>query len=440
MDRAEIIARALHIARRQLKADGGSIADDFLPRLAPTPETAHNYGRAPIFDEYGQPHDPITGTKLESPDPSLSESLYNIATSPARVAVGAVTEPISAAGRLPYETLTGVPEIDVRAKNDALALLSALYGGNAFNPLARMPANSIGMFAGRMAKTADQDALAHAEAMEASGLSRGQIWDSTGWFKGPDDKWRFEIDDSGSRWQHPRDLVPAQSVNGPTANALSHSSLMEAYPDVANLPMQYVRVAQPPPGSPLGSYRPGQGVVVREAGEFADPRSTALHELQHHIQESEGFARGSNPAKFTPAALKSEMFEDYSRSIQDLMGRDPDAASLYRQRNQIQSAQSGTMGPWSDDAIKRFQDIEDQLSQSPTGRQLLDLDWDRTASQHYSDDYWKNMALDRYRKSAGEVEARNVQKRMNMTPDERRSIPPWETQDVPFDQQIVKFR
>ena len=49
-------------------------------------------------------------------------------------------------------------------------------------------------------------------------------------------------------------------------------------------------------------------------------------------------------------------------------------------------------------------------------------------------------AFDIYRRLAGEVEARNVQSRMTMNAAERRATPPWETQDVPDDQQIVRFR
>ena len=44
-----------------------------------------------------------------------------------------------------------------------------------------------------------------------------------------------------------------------------------------------------------------------------------------------------------------------------------------------------------------------------------------------------------YRNSSGEVEARTVQKRMNLTPEERRARPPWLDYDVPEDQQIVRF-
>jgi len=42
-----------------------------------------------------------------------------------------------------------------------------------------------------------------------------------------------------------------------------------------------------------------------------------------------------------------------------------------------------------------------------------------------------------YKRSSGEVEARNIQRRMNMTAEERRATPPWKTQDVPDEQQIV---
>jgi hypothetical protein len=44
-----------------------------------------------------------------------------------------------------------------------------------------------------------------------------------------------------------------------------------------------------------------------------------------------------------------------------------------------------------------------------------------------------------YRRTSGEVEARNVQTRRDMTPDQRRATPPWETEDVPRAQQIVRF-
>jgi hypothetical protein len=43
-----------------------------------------------------------------------------------------------------------------------------------------------------------------------------------------------------------------------------------------------------------------------------------------------------------------------------------------------------------------------------------------------------------YKRLAGEVEARNVQSRMDMDAATRRATPPWSTEDVPRDQQIVR--
>lgn len=44
-----------------------------------------------------------------------------------------------------------------------------------------------------------------------------------------------------------------------------------------------------------------------------------------------------------------------------------------------------------------------------------------------------------YKRLAGEVEARTVQKRLDLTPDQRRARAPWLDYDVPEDQQIVRF-
>jgi len=54
-------------------------------------------------------------------------------------------------------------------------------------------------FGGVKAKTANLKLQRIAEDMEKAGASRDQIIKETGWFKGVDGKWRFEIDDSGAR-------------------------------------------------------------------------------------------------------------------------------------------------------------------------------------------------------------------------------------------------
>ena len=52
-------------------------------------------------------------------------------------------------------------------------------------------------FASEEANTANNDLLDTAKDLETRGVSSEEIRRSTGWFRGMDGKWRFEIDDSG---------------------------------------------------------------------------------------------------------------------------------------------------------------------------------------------------------------------------------------------------
>ena len=142
-----------------------------------------------------------------------------------------------------------------------------------------MPNNAAGIFGGRLAKTADQTALAKAEELAAKGAPREQIWQDTGWFKGVDGKWRFEIDDS--------EAYPVRAENPRTlGQALHHPDLYFAYPDMRNL-----------------KFVDDWGGAYESGGIFKRPKitassvdtSTQLHEGQHRIQDVERFADGTSP-------------------------------------------------------------------------------------------------------------------------------------------------
>ena len=55
--------------------------------------------------------------------------------------------------------------------------------------------------------------------------------------------------------------------------------------------------------------------------------------------------------------------------------------------------------------------------------------------------FQKNLRMDshdKYERLAGEAEARNVQSRMNMTPEQRQATPPWQSLDVPENELIYR--
>ena len=207
-----------------------------------------------------------------------------------------------------------------------------------------------GMFGGPLAKTADHAALARAGEMHAAGHSATDIWHSTGWFQGADNKWRFEIPDNAAtlsregqtfepQWRSyadPNDEYPQ------VRDLMQHDALTAAYPHVM---MKDVKLL--PKSETAAGWLDRGDISVNRNLPRSEVSPTLLHEMQHGIQEHEGFPYG---------------------------------AGLY-------------------------QDVPD----------------------------------DAYHRLAGEVESRNVETRMNMTPEQRLASPPWTTQDVPNDQQIVRF-
>ncbi|WP_297232202.1 LPD23 domain-containing protein [uncultured Flavonifractor sp.] len=57
-------------------------------------------------------------------------------------------------------------------------------------------------YGGRYANQADSESRAEAERLEMQGVDPETIRQETGWFRGADDLWRFEIDDSGMEYLH----------------------------------------------------------------------------------------------------------------------------------------------------------------------------------------------------------------------------------------------
>lgn len=160
-----------------------------------------------------------------------------------------------------------------------------------------IPEGAAGIFGGRLAKTADQSALKRAEDMAAKGAPREDIWNQTGWFKGVDGKWRFEIDDSGAAMKYPAgdlagEVAKVMGVTGGMGDIFSHPNAYAAYPDTAAIP------------GDIGLFRKGTYYVSPSKGKEqisvnakdAERVPHTLHEFQHAIQDREGFGRGASVA------------------------------------------------------------------------------------------------------------------------------------------------
>lgn len=290
---------------------------------------------------------------------------------------------------------TSAPMIERAQDTAGVAVLGGM-------PMAERGA--LGMFGGRLAKNADLQALGRAQKMTAEGAPPSQIWEKTGWFTGADGQWRFEIPDQNANFKrietkHSIDNFPIDIERTyPTGEAFLHPELYAAYPDLAQIPLEVK-----PQGSAYGSYqRPGVsgrdetiGITqfdTRYSPNKEKARSVMLHELQHAVQQREGFAPGSSPSIA-------------AREVYDAINPQ----------------------------LSRLASEMDKLPLNSPERAVLKREYDALMDRRHSAD-----PDDLYRRTSGEVEARNVQTRMDWDDAQRADIPPQYSQQFPYDEQIVR--
>lgn len=303
------------------------------------------------------------------------------------------------------------------------AALNLAGTGTAFAPF-----GSAGVFGGRLAQTADLNALARAERMQASGADKVKIWDETGWFQGGDGKWRFEIPDTDARmnpkWD--REGVPNFEASK-IAGQLWHDDLYKAYPD-----LRHVTGVTEKTNLTGGSYSApvagdartfGRDETINiQAPTSPEARSVALHEMQHAIQQREGFAQGGSPAMFTQGS-DAELARTALSYRRELEGLDPKLTPKQKDdivRKRYEDAGAPDWFP-SQDARSIAHDVEG--NPADVLQRVMSL---------YGTDVKTSPFTPRqlYHELPGEVEARNVQARRFMSRDELRAHPPWITQDV----------
>ena len=328
------------------------------------------------------------------------------------------------------------------------------------------PGGMVGTFAGVGAKTADLAKLEQAKQMLKAGASDREAWAATGWTHAfPDGKPRFEISDDRAVFNTPEklnaqfdslmqrnkdirdqlnaqggsDLFPDQvasardalkdelAKNWSKAAALSgnanagisaplvyeHPELYKAYPELANIQVKQgvypenKRVLGYSQGPEIGI---GQGALEMPTapGEVFQPVSTMGHEMQHAVQGSEGFARGTMPAQ-AEYDMTNDLDQLHQLGQHYLQGRDP--YQLMNKRNMF-----GGLDPEDEFALNKWQEVQDM-----------------------KDQVVREAPMELYRRHAGEVEARLTQGRLQMTPEQRAASYPLDRMDVPPEQQIVRF-
>lgn len=244
-------------------------------------------------------------------------------------------------------------------------------------------------------KTYRMDNLKVAEEMERGKKDAKAIKLATGWERGTDGKWRYEMPDA--KIKDMKDIGGGNIVkrfdddmlwnDGKLADVIDAPGLFEAYPQLKDVRIDTDAIMNDMPSN--GDYNAKTNTITIHADELKYMNSILNHEIQHAIQHIEGFARGGSPRLIRGEVKKK--FNEVTKQIRQLRaeGKEDEAKALVEKNRGLYNA------------------------------------------------YQKNDDYNSYKSLAGEVEARNVESRMGMTDEERRNSLAEETEDVSRDEQIV---
>jgi Large polyvalent protein associated domain 23 len=327
------------------------------------------------------------------------------------------------------------------------------------------PGVQFGIFGGRGAKTADLNALARAEQMAAQGATKEEILAATGWHRDAAGDWKFEISDEAAAMigkpqravpVKPRQMKPLEEMlsdlNETTrllkpqkvGDRVHHPELYAAYPHLRDDVL--FKDFKPKTTGGLGYYREKQdvgGIIVPEEigvadraahrkvsaamGEKFTPLGSTLHELDHAVQRYERFQMGASqktPEVLAAAQQLQNEFIDEARRLTD--------AYLKAEQAWIKAQRKRGMAGGSDDELKfAFQQHMEQTDPQTFARTVA-------MNKAARDPELRTvMQQEAYLRMAGETEARNVAARQPMSAAERRAVPPWATQEYPYEQQLL---
>jgi hypothetical protein len=186
------------------------------------------------------------------------------------------------------------------------------------------------IFVGKGSRTWDPDKAEEFLNLE-NVLPRDETWQRTGTFRGRDRALRQEIDDSQSRLLLDTRQTFPRRKSFTLKDILDHPALYTAYPDFANTK---VNVLKPSASGSYGSFEPNTGNINMNSLTLAlgdQFKSTLLHELQHKVQNKEGWQGGGNPASARRVVAQALAEEGV------LLGRMPNVPDDPVRRAQLQT-------------------------------------------------------------------------------------------------------
>lgn len=206
---------------------------------------------------------------------------------------------------------------------------------------------SLGSIAGVSSKTADKETLTAAQVLDRRGYPNEEIFQTTGWYKGFDGAWKYEIPTEGIKYNTPQLKVDSETINflrridpdmnkhsktiehkadfkAPLPEVVELPALYKAYPELTQVPVVYdAKTAY------LAYFQPGAKPYIGISPSFLkltkdEQLDVMLHEIQHWIQRKEH--PNFDTARGDPANQQKMLFEFIKDTVNTLKVIDPQKA------------------------------------------------------------------------------------------------------------------
>lgn len=200
--------------------------------------------------------------------------------------------------------------------------------------------------AGEHARNAPLDKLEVAKKMEEEEASPEEIWDTTGWMRGPEGEWRFEIPDNLDQidlsFAKDQDRISLWQI-------YSNPQLYEAYPALANVKVYAEDTGKAYSGA--DGFTDEDGIHLSKEFIEKNPKeakSALIHELQHVIQMTveDRFSKGGNP-KIAEESMEMTLWKLEVR-LEELKLKEPERSYIEAmQENDKQAAEAMNNGDFA---------------------------------------------------------------------------------------------
>lgn len=274
-------------------------------------------------------------------------------------------------------------------------------------------------YAGPKAETANDSLYRRAVNMDKKGATPNEIWAKTGWYRGQDGKWRFEIDDSRAVFS-PRGMFRAGGVKEGTLPAyLRHNKLYKAYPFLRDVK---VKIDNNLPMNEHGSYSNGTKTITINGKLSPETQlSSALHEAQHAIQRYEGFAKGASTDFWEKHPVyypeREESVRKKVKSAEDKFRQLPNGEYYLKLAEEY--FESDLPSYYNKETEERLNEIKGVIEKAGIGdifEEYNDARYELFGAMHRA----RPHSYQLYQNTAGEIESRDVQKRQSLSKEQRR--------------------